>query len=87
LAIQADRRFSRIEPRCGGGDRAWPDCAGAVSFAFGTLLPLAAPCGGLATTVLIGSRRAGRTSVATMLLAGIALAALAMALTGILIHG
>ncbi|TGQ69379.1 iron ABC transporter permease [Mesorhizobium sp. M00.F.Ca.ET.186.01.1.1] len=55
---------------------------------FGALtLPLAAFCGGLTVTlVLYGvATRHGRTSVATMLLAGIALAALAMALTGILI--
>ncbi|RWM80416.1 MAG: iron ABC transporter permease [Mesorhizobium sp.] len=54
----------------------------------GTLaLPLAAFCGGLATTLVLYqvATRHGRTSVATMLLAGIALAALAMALTGILI--
>ncbi|MEP6563934.1 MAG: iron ABC transporter permease [Mesorhizobium sp.] len=54
----------------------------------GTLaLPLAAFCGGLATTLVLYqvATRQGRTSVATMLLAGIALAALAMALTGILI--
>ena len=50
-------------------------------------LPLAAFCGGLVTTLIlyqIATRR-GRTSVATMLLAGITLGALAMALTGILI--
>ncbi|TIU91437.1 MAG: iron ABC transporter permease, partial [Mesorhizobium sp.] len=54
----------------------------------GTLaLPLAAFCGGLATTLVLYqvATRHGQTSVATMLLAGIALAALAMALTGILI--
>ncbi|MEO5755497.1 MAG: iron ABC transporter permease, partial [Mesorhizobium sp.] len=54
----------------------------------GTLaLPLAAFCGGFATTLVLYqvATRQGRTSVATMLLAGIALAALAMALTGILI--
>ncbi|MBB5702720.1 iron complex transport system permease protein [Ochrobactrum daejeonense] len=51
-------------------------------------LPLAAFSGGLATTSLlyrIATRR-GRTSVATMLLAGIALAALAGAATGGLIY-
>lgn len=50
-------------------------------------LPLAAFVGGLVTTLILYriSTRQGRTSVATMLLAGIALAALAMALTGILI--
>jgi iron complex transport system permease protein len=50
-------------------------------------LPLAAFGGGLATTLLLYrvATRQGQTSVATMLLAGIALAALAMALTGILI--
>jgi iron complex transport system permease protein len=59
-----------------------------VTFVLGTLaLPLAAFCGGLATTLVLYqvATRHGRTSVATMLLAGIALAALAMALTGILI--
>ena len=50
-------------------------------------LPLAAFCGGLAATMVLYriSTRHGRTSVATMLLAGIALAAMAMAFTGILI--
>jgi len=50
-------------------------------------LPLMAFLGGLATTLILYqvATRHGRTSVATMLLAGIALAALAMALTGILI--
>lgn len=50
-------------------------------------LPLAAFCGGLVTTLVLYqvATRRGQTSVATMLLAGIALAALAMALTGILI--
>ncbi|WP_315919716.1 iron ABC transporter permease [Mesorhizobium sp. SP-1A] len=50
-------------------------------------LPLAAFCGGLACTVILYriATRQGRTSVATMLLAGIALAALAMALTGMLV--
>lgn len=59
-----------------------------LSSALGALaLPLAAFCGGLVTTLLLYqiATRQGRTSVATMLLAGIALAALAMALTGILI--
>lgn len=50
-------------------------------------LPLMAFFGGLATTWLLYqvATRQGRTSVATMLLAGIALSALAMAVTGILI--
>ncbi|UVK52391.1 iron ABC transporter permease [Mesorhizobium sp. AR02] len=59
-----------------------------VTALFGTLaLPLAAFFGGLATTLVLYqvATRRGQTSVATMLLAGIALAALAMALTGILI--
>lgn len=59
-----------------------------VTVLLGTLaLPLAAFCGGLATTLVLYqvATRRGQTSVATMLLAGIALAALAMALTGILI--
>ncbi|TGV74048.1 iron ABC transporter, partial [Mesorhizobium sp. M00.F.Ca.ET.158.01.1.1] len=59
-----------------------------VTALLGTLaLPLAAFLGGLATTLVLYqvATRRGQTSVATMLLAGIALAALAMALTGILI--
>jgi iron complex transport system permease protein len=59
-----------------------------LTMLFGTFtLPLAAFCGGLATTLLLYriSTRQGRTSVATMLLAGIALAAMAMAFTGVLI--
>lgn len=58
------------------------------TLALGSLaLPIAAFCGGLAVTLVLYrvATRQGRTSVATMLLAGIALAALAMALTGILI--
>jgi iron complex transport system permease protein len=53
----------------------------------GFALPLAAFAGGLATTLVLYriSTRHGRTSVATMLLAGIAIGALAMSLTGILI--
>lgn len=55
---------------------------------FGTLsLPLMAFFGGLTTTLILYTvaTRRGQTSVATMLLAGIAMAALAMALTGMLI--
>jgi iron complex transport system permease protein len=55
---------------------------------FGTFaLPLAAFAGGLATTLVLYriSTRQGRTSVATMLLAGIALGAMALAFTGMLI--
>lgn len=50
-------------------------------------LPLAAFAGGLVSTVILYrvATQSGQTSVATMLLAGIALGALAMALTGILI--
>lgn len=50
-------------------------------------LPLAAFVGGLVTTLVLYqvATRRGQTSVATMLLAGIALAALAMAFTGVLI--
>ena len=83
------RRLGRREPRRGRGHRArrarcWrrsPALLGSYA------LPLAAFCGGLATTLVLYrvATRQGRTSVATMLLAGIALAALAMALTGILI--
>ncbi len=51
-------------------------------------LPLAAFAGGLITTLLLYrvATRRGQTSVATMLLAGIALAALSGALSGILIY-
>lgn len=50
-------------------------------------LPLAAFAGGLATTLVLYqvATRHGRTSVATMLLAGIALAAMAGAFSGVLI--
>ncbi|GAB4353954.1 MAG: iron ABC transporter permease [Oricola sp.] len=50
-------------------------------------IPVAAFCGGLLSTLLLYriSTRHGRTSVATMLLAGIALAALAGAFTGLLV--
>lgn len=57
--------------------------------ALGTyMVPLAAFFGGWITTILLYSvaTRNGRTSVATMLLAGIALGALAGALTGILVY-
>ncbi|TMV13032.1 FecCD family ABC transporter permease [Arenibacterium halophilum] len=52
------------------------------------LLPLAAFLGGWVTTIALYriSTRAGRTSVATMLLAGIAMSALAFALTGLLTY-
>ncbi len=52
------------------------------------VLPVAAFLGGLATTVCLYrvATRAGRTSMATMLLAGIALAALAGAFTGLLVY-
>jgi len=51
-------------------------------------LPLAAFAGGLAATMILYrvATRRGQTSIATMLLAGIALAALAGALSGILIY-
>jgi iron complex transport system permease protein len=51
-------------------------------------LPLAAFAGGLAITLLLYriATRQGQTSVATMLLAGIALGALSMAMTGLLIY-
>lgn len=51
------------------------------------VLPLAAFAGGLVTTTLLYgiATRNGRTSVATMLLAGIAIAALAGAATGLLV--
>ncbi|MDX3927105.1 MAG: iron ABC transporter permease [Shinella sp.] len=51
-------------------------------------LPLAAFAGGLVTTLLLYriATRNGQTSIATMLLAGIAIAALSGAVTGILIY-
>jgi iron complex transport system permease protein len=51
-------------------------------------LPVAAFAGGLATTLLLYriATRGGQTSVATMLLAGIAIAALAGAVTGVMIY-
>ncbi|TAM98894.1 MAG: iron ABC transporter permease [Rhizobiaceae bacterium] len=51
-------------------------------------LPIAAFAGGLAVTTLLYriSTREGRTSIATMLLAGIAIAAMALAFTGLLIY-
>lgn len=51
-------------------------------------LPIAAFLGGLAVTALLYriSTREGRTSIATMLLAGIAIAAMALAFTGLLIY-
>ncbi len=51
-------------------------------------LPVAAFIGGLATTILLYkiATRHGQTSIATMLLAGIALGSLALAATGILIY-
>jgi len=51
-------------------------------------LPLAAFFGGLLTTIILYNvaTRQGRTSIATMLLAGIALGAMAMALTGVMVY-
>jgi iron complex transport system permease protein len=52
------------------------------------LVPLAAFGGGLVTTILLYSvaTRSGRTSIATMLLAGIAIAALAGAVIGVMVY-
>lgn len=51
-------------------------------------LPIAAFCGGLVTTLLLYrvATRRGQTSVATMLLAGIALGAMAGAFSGVLVY-
>lgn len=65
------------------GDRFLAGAAMKVPFA---VLPFGAFCGGLVSTLalyLIATRQ-GRTSVATMLLAGVALGALANSLTGLL---
>ncbi len=64
---------------------------GSLSFAAGFalwLVPIASFTGAWVTTILLYrvATRRGRTSVATMLLAGIALTALTMSLTGILIY-
>ena len=66
-----------------GGSILWP-----FNYYLGIYgLPLAAFVGGLATTFILYmvATRRGQTSIATMLLAGIALAALANALIGVLI--
>jgi iron complex transport system permease protein len=65
------------------GERLVPASLGIDPFA---LLPVGAFVGGLATTLALYavSTRAGRTSIATMLLAGIALGALTGAMTGFL---
>ncbi|WP_424969295.1 FecCD family ABC transporter permease [Dinoroseobacter sp. S76] len=62
--------------------------AAILSVAGDYLVPLAAFLGGWGSTLLLYkvSTRRGRTSVATMLLAGIALAALTGALSGILVY-
>ena len=69
------------------GDRylATPTTLGRVPFA---VLPIAAFCGALSfTLILYGiATRAGRTSVATMLLAGVALGALAASGIGLLVY-
>lgn len=67
-----------------GGSLALP-MAGVVGFA---ALPAAAFLGGLTTTLILYalSTRLGRTSIATMLLAGIALGALSGAATGLLVY-
>jgi iron complex transport system permease protein len=64
-------------------DKAAPSLMASAAF----LLPLAAFCGALATTALLYrmATRQGRTSIATMLLAGLALGALAGAGTGLLV--
>jgi len=60
-----------------------------VTHVFGIFsLPIAAFIGGLVTTILLYrvATRHGQTSIATMLLAGIALGSLALAATGVLIY-
>lgn len=67
------------------GERLMPASIGLDLF---TLLPFGAFLGGLASTLVLYavSTRGGRTSIATMLLAGIALGALAGALSGFLAY-
>ncbi len=67
------------------GDRFLAGMAMKLPFA---VLPFGAFCGGLASTLILYliATRQGRTSVATMLLAGVALGALAAALTGLLAY-
>jgi iron complex transport system permease protein len=62
--------------------------AAILAWAGAYLVPLAAFLGGWASTLLLYAiaTRGGRTSVATMLLAGIALGALTGALTGIIVY-
>ena len=62
--------------------------AGLAALVGAYLVPVAAFLGGWASTLLLykAATRGGQTSVATMLLAGIALGALAGALTGILVY-
>lgn len=62
--------------------------AGVAAVVGAQLVPLAAFFGGWAATMILyrASTQGGRTSVATMLLAGIALGALAGAATGILVY-
>jgi iron complex transport system permease protein len=67
------------------GDRLFP---GGLGLLADGLPPLAAFLGGLTATLLLYAlaTRSGRTSVATLLLAGVALGALAGALTGLLVY-
>jgi iron complex transport system permease protein len=67
------------------GERLPASLTGGSSFA---LLPIAAFLGALIATAFLYavSTRGGRTSIATMLLAGVALAALAGSLTGLLVY-
>lgn len=67
------------------GDGLFAGVGGALAFA---ILPFGAFCGGLAATFLIYAlaTREGRTSMATMLLAGVALGAFAGALTSLLAY-
>lgn len=62
---------------------------GLLPFALGAwLVPAAAFVGGLGTTIVLYAvaTRSGRTSIATMLLAGIAIAALAGAVSGVMVY-
>lgn len=84
VGISAGASFGAVVMIVLGGTLAAP-----LAMALGIYaLPMAAFAGGLLTTLLLYriATQNGQTSVATMLLAGIALGALAMAITGVLIY-
>jgi iron complex transport system permease protein len=84
VGVSAGAGWPQPRPSC-SATVSWRAPAMKLPFA---VLPFGAFCGGLISTLalyLIATRQ-GRTSVATMLLAGVALGALAGALTGLLAY-